>query len=106
MLSVATARVAGWSARIADYFDGPVVKELTFDCPICRERWVIVGHHDAATRVSALSVVYRPGGDIEARCASCMARWVGKVEVIHLGRMGGVLIDVDAIREALAPIPI
>lgn len=105
MLSVATERLAAWSWQISEYFDGPVVKELVFECPMCGERFAVLGTGDAAVRVAALSVTYRPGSEIEAACSNCHTRWIGKVEVIHLGRQAGQVIDVDAIREALVPTP-
>lgn len=97
---VASERVEGWAARIRALLDAPIVKELTFECPVCGERFVVVGHGEEAVRYSALTVTYRPGSGIEAACGKCRTRWVGKTEVVHLGRRAGVPIDLEAIRSA------
>lgn len=101
---VADERVARWAGEIRNYFNGPRVKELTVACPRCGERYVLTGEGVTEARASALRVSYVPGAEVIASCSACVTSWVGREELIVLGRELGVELDVDGIREAMAPV--
>lgn len=102
---VACEKLERWAGRISALLDPPRVKLLSIACPVCGLWRVTVGEGELEEETDAVIVEIRRGEPLLARCQnpSCAGVWVGTTEVIHLGRLAGVEIDPDAIREALTP---
>lgn len=85
-IDVAFQRIEGWVKRIEDYFEPPVVKEITHACPRCSERYFYTAEARVPVRRSALYVEVRPGKPMEGFCRCCGAEWTGEARLQQLGR--------------------
>ena len=90
--------------RIRDLFDPPMSVPLRgVSCPECGWDRATVTDRGLVNETFALTVTM-VDGDVVATCHACRHRWTGRTEVIHLGRLTGMEIDADRIRDALAPV--
>ena len=90
--------------RIRDLFDPPMSVPLRgVACPVCGWDRATVTDRGLVNETFALTVTM-VDGDVVATCHACRHRWTGRTEVIHLGRLTGMEIDADRIRDALAPV--
>lgn len=123
MVQVAEERLEHWAEQIRGYFAAPTVWELSpLACPNCgreRARWgrneaeiALWGRSELETESSAIAVTV-VDGELVAACrnSDCTdvfgdrSTWKGRHEITELGRRTGIWVDMDAIQEALIPIP-
>jgi hypothetical protein len=110
---IAAERLEKWATDIRRLIDPPKSASLRdVACPQCgmsralfREGGLLPGDRELEVESDALQVSFPERDGIMVECASCGVRWVGDTQVIHLGRVTGVDVDViaDAIREAQRP---
>lgn len=106
-VAAAIERLTEWRQAVKNLVDPPRVKEFDAPCPTCGARHVIIGEGELAERRAALVAEYKPGMMLVALCRNeqCGARWDSDAGVIALGKLTGMPLDADKIRDALTPRP-
>lgn len=96
------AAPAVWAVKIWDQVEPPMRLPLRgLGCPRCgRGKWA----NESGEQVDNLIIEWREGLEPTASCqwGDCSAIWVGETGLEQLGDESGMIVDVDALREARA----